>query len=284
MKYIYPVVSRRSEGLSIGVNICGRCNFSCVYCQVLGETPDQHEKASVRSIDPERLEKELREVLFMVLDGTLFEDEPFKSTPPEKRRLNDIALSGDGEPTLSPQFSEVVALLVKIREEFLSDPKYSEYFQRNGPFKLVLITNATALHVKHVARSIQILLENGGEIWAKLDAGTGEFYEKISRSRVPFERILHNLSETAQIHPIVIQSLFLCDHGKIPSEEEIGQYIERIREILRAGGRIRSLQIYTVARNPPDPNIRALSREQVEQIASRVQIATAIPVNSYFSE
>src|SRR5215472_4428735 len=93
--YVYAVVSRRSKGVSIGVNLNPDkvCNFDCVYCQVDRTTPPV-----VRDVDVPRLLEELEEMLDLVLSGRLFEMGHFQGTPAALRRLNDIAFSGDGEP------------------------------------------------------------------------------------------------------------------------------------------------------------------------------------------
>src|SRR6266699_2036733 len=88
--YVYAVVSRRSKGVSIGVNLNPDkvCNFDCVYCQVDRKTPP-----IVRDVDVPRLVDELTEMLDMVRTGRLFDLDRFRATPPSLRRLNDIAFS-----------------------------------------------------------------------------------------------------------------------------------------------------------------------------------------------
>ena len=276
MKYVYPVVSRRSGGVSIGINISKRCNFACVYCQVLGEPGwPRHQDAS--PVNLEALEQELRELVSMFNSGELFEDEWFRQTPPEKRRLNDLAFSGDGEPTLSPQFYDVVRIAATVHRELC--PKET---------KIVLITNATTFHVKQVAQTVDFLMENQGEIWAKLDAGSEEYYRKISRSNVSLETVLRNITDVSKKHPIWIQSLFLADQTVEPNrggpgDTEIDRYIDRIREIFAQGGRLHGIQVYTVARSTPDPNITFLDNNEVDRIADRVRLKTGLPVLTFYS-
>src|SRR5437763_6556886 len=162
--YVYAVVSRRSKGVSIGVNLNPDkvCNFDCVYCQVDRKTPPV-----VRDVEVPRLLQELEEMLDLVASGELFEHERFRQTPPALRRLNDIAFSGDGEPTTCPEFLEVVQSVAAIK-------------QRRGldAVKLVLITNATMLHRPRLCEALGILDANNGEIWAKLEAGTEAYYHQ----------------------------------------------------------------------------------------------------------
>src|SRR5438067_741145 len=158
--YVYAVVSRRSKGVSIGVNLNPDkvCNFDCVYCQVDRKTPPL-----VTTVDVPRLLEELEGLLDQVLSGELFELERFRDTPPALRRLNDIAFSGDGEPTTCPQFLDIVRAVAEIRQ------------RRRLDIKLVLITNATRFHHERVRAALEVLDGNGGEIWAKLEAGTESY-------------------------------------------------------------------------------------------------------------
>src|SRR6266849_5928787 len=105
--YVYPVLSRRARGISIGINLNPDkvCNFDCIYCQVDRTTP-----AVVRRVDEIRLKDELLAILQEAKEGALFERPEFRETPPALRRLNDIAFSGDGEPTTFPKFFEAVQM------------------------------------------------------------------------------------------------------------------------------------------------------------------------------
>ena len=95
-KFVYPVLSRRSQGISIGINTNPDkvCNFDCIYCQV-----DRTAPATVAKFDLAKAEGELRTMIDMVQSGEIAQHPPFDSVPKDKLRLNDIALSGDAEPT-----------------------------------------------------------------------------------------------------------------------------------------------------------------------------------------
>src|SRR5262245_47640685 len=103
-KFVYPVLSRRSRGISIGVNLNPDkvCNFDCIYCQV-----DRRSEAETRFVETDRLLDELEHMLHLVESRELFEDEQFRDVPPALRRLNDIAFSGDGEPTTFKNIDEI---------------------------------------------------------------------------------------------------------------------------------------------------------------------------------
>ena len=201
------MISRRAGGLSIGVNLNADkfCNFHCIYCQVDRSTPGVADQ-----LDLERLADELDSMVEAVLSGRIFNGPQFRETPPALRRCNDIALSGDGEPTSSDSFEQVAQLCAEVRRGCGREE-----------VKLVLITNASLLHLPRVRRGLAILDANGGEIWAKLDAGTEDYYRLVNRSAAAWQQILGNLREAAQARPIVVQSLFLRIHGEPPAAAEI---------------------------------------------------------------
>ena len=271
--YVYPVLSRRARGISIGINLnLDRiCNFNCAYCQVR----KKQGKAPVCSeFLFSRLERELEQAVPFVASGKIFQIPPFSEVSPELRRFNDIALSGDGEPTLFPKFAEVVTLCANILKRHHLD-------SGNDPVKIVLITNSTLLHLDRVKRGLEVMDTNHGEIWAKLDAGTEAYYKIVSRSQVPFDQILDNLAETARIRPIVIQTLFMRLHGEAPPEAEIDAYIERLAQILEHGGQIKLVQLHSVARPPAETWVETLEKSSLETIAEKVREKTSLHVKVF---
>jgi wyosine [tRNA(Phe)-imidazoG37] synthetase (radical SAM superfamily) len=255
--YVYPVISRRAQGLSIGINLNPdmACNFDCVYCQV-----DRSQEPRTRKTDLSVLESELRSLAGNY--SALFEEPEFRAVPTGYRRLNDIAFSGDGEPTAAPQFPEAVRIAAAVRRDYsLQDAK------------IVVITDACFLTRPGVAAALAFLDENNGEIWAKLDAGTQDYFERINRARggATLQHVLENILAAARVRPLVIQSLFLRLQGEAPTEDEITAYMERLRWIVQSGGQLALIQLYTVARRPAEAFAEALSRAELEQIALRVR-------------
>src|SRR5439155_15185847 len=100
-RFVYPVLSRRSGGLSVGVNLNPDkvCNFDCIYCQV-----DRTSQSETRFVATRQLLAELQATLELAASGDLFQHPKFRDTPSQFRRLNDIAFSGDGEPTTYRNF------------------------------------------------------------------------------------------------------------------------------------------------------------------------------------
>ncbi|MBX7166044.1 MAG: radical SAM protein [Pirellulales bacterium] len=266
-RYVYPVVSRRSRGVSIGVNLNPDkvCNFDCVYCQVDRSTPP-----AVREVDEAQLLGELEAALDLVLGGQLFAHPRFAATPPELRRLNDIAFSGDGEPTTYRRFAELMTQVVELKRR-----------RALGAVKLVLITNATMLHRPAVIAGLEAMMAAGGEIWAKLEAGTEAYYRRVERTSVPLARVLANITATAQRWPVTIQALFMLLDGQPPSANELDAFCDRLAEIA-AGGQLRLVQIYTVARQPAESFVAPLADAQVDEIVERVRTRTGLAVEGYY--
>ena len=255
--------------MSLGVNLNPDkvCNFDCVYCEV-----DRLSPARRGDLDLDQVEQELGLLLDLATSGEIYTIPPFDSARPEQRRLNDIAFSGDGEPTTARAFAEVVARVVALKRARGLDL-----------VKLVLITDASRLQAPEVLQGLETLMAHQGEIWAKLDAGTEAYYQEICRSQIPFQRILDNLLATARRWPTVIQTLFLSWKGLGPGTEELSAYCSRLEHIIRHGGRIQALQLYTVARPTPEPDARPLRRLQLDSIAAGVRSHfPGLPVEVYY--
>jgi wyosine [tRNA(Phe)-imidazoG37] synthetase (radical SAM superfamily) len=256
-KFVYPVLSRRSHGISIGVNLNPDkvCNFDCIYCQV-----DRRSEAETKFVETDRLLAEIDQMLSLVASGALFQEEPFRDVPADRRRLNDIAFSGDGEPTTYRNFDEIIFTVAELkRGHGLPD------------VKMVLITNASMFHKLAVERGLAILDENNGEIWAKLEAGTDEYYQLVERTKVPFRRVLDNITAAAKVRPLVIQSLFMRIDGAAPADAEIDAFCDRLSEIISVGGKLKLVQVYTVARPPAESFVASLSDAELETIAAKVR-------------
>ena len=267
-RYVYPVLSRRSKGISVGINLNPDkvCNFNCIYCQV-----QRNGSAPGISVDISQICRELAETLELIKTGKIFLIPPFDKVPPELRHISDIAISGDGEPTMFPGFYEVVQEVLKIKEEW----------EERGHFPLVLISNSTGLNRPKVQDAIDLIYKNNGEVWLKLDAGSEDFHKKVSGSDIPLKVIIQNIKSVAIRHPVVIQSCFFrIDNSPFPISE-IEDYCLLLKEIVESGGKIRLIQIYTVARPPREDYVSPLSQNELNFIADKVHELTNIPTEIY---
>jgi wyosine [tRNA(Phe)-imidazoG37] synthetase (radical SAM superfamily) len=268
-RFVYPVVSRRSGGISIGINLNPDkvCNFDCIYCQV-----NRVDQSETRFVGQRELLSELDEMLRLVTSGELFADEKFAATPTHLRRLNDMAFSGDGEPTTYRNFDEIIEACARVKKEHGLDH-----------VKMVLITNASMFHRPAVQRGLAILDANWGEIWAKLEAGTEEYYRLVERTSIPFQRILENIAAAAKVRPLVIQALFMRIHGELPSPAEQTAFCDRLNEIVATGGKLKLVQIYTVARPPAEGFVTPLSDAEVDALASLVRDRTGLLTTAFYA-
>ena len=266
--YVYPVISRRSGGLSIGINLNpdAACNFDCIYCQV-----DRTVAPRTREVNVVRLEEELSAMIASVSSGGLFGEPEFADVPESLRRPQDFAFSGDGEPTACPQFLESVKLVARMKR----DAHWDET-------KIVLITDACYLIRPNVEAGLTILDEHHGEIWAKLDAGTEDYYRRVNRPNYPLGHVLDNILAVARRRPIVIQSLFMRIDGVGPGDGELAAFADRLHEIAQAGGGIKLVQIYTIARRPASASVAPLSNAEVDRIVELVRERTGLHAEPYY--
>ena len=268
--YAYPVLSRRSGGVSIGVNLNQDklCNFDCPYCQIDRATP-----GNAQVIDLERIREEVEALLSSVDEKGVCRLPLFDAVPDGDKKLRDVALSGDGEPTMVPEFADACALLHELQRA-----------HSRLDFKLVLITNATLLDRPKVQAGVEALLRGRGEVWAKLDAGTEAWFQKVNISRVSLDRIEQNLAALGKTSPFKIQSCFcrFADEDRDWNRDEVEAYLQRLRRIRDNGSRILEVQLYTLARLPSDERMVPVDKPFLEDMRLRVE-ALGIPASVYGS-
>jgi wyosine [tRNA(Phe)-imidazoG37] synthetase (radical SAM superfamily) len=254
-RYVYAVISPRARGLSVGVNMNpGKgCNFDCAYCEVNRWLPGGQEV-----LDVDAMAGELQGTLEMVRSGIIHEMSTFKAAPRGLLELRHVALSGDGEPTLCPNFTQAVQTVAHARARSASF------------FKIVLITNATGLDLPEVQGGLKYFTGED-EIWAKLDAGTEEYFKKVNHTDFPLTKVLANILNQACQRPVIIQSLFPSINGLEPAQAEIVEYAHRLKELKEAGARIPLVQIYSATRPTPHSECGHLPLSTLSRIAQTVR-------------
>lgn len=260
-RFVYVVISARARALAVGVNMNPDkfCNFDCVYCEVNRDCPPTE-----KELDVNVMGTELQETLLQIYSGKIRQRLPYAGLSDELVQLRHVALSGDGEPTLSPNFVQAVETVVHVRA------------RRFYPFfKVVLITNGSGLDTKRVHEGLQYFtLED--EIWIKLDAGSQSYMDRVNRSEVPLEKILSNILLISRQRPVIIQSLFPSINGQEPAVEEIDQYIARLNELKAGGAQISLVQIYSATRPVAHPECTHLRLKNLSQICGRVKAETGL--------
>jgi wyosine [tRNA(Phe)-imidazoG37] synthetase (radical SAM superfamily) len=244
LKYVYPVFSRRSGGLSIGINLntSNACNWRCIYCQV----PDLV-RGSAPDADFDLLTRELERVLAEILYGDFYTQ---YNIPELSRSIRDIAIAGNGEPTSCSKFDQVVELIGIIAAEF----------DLLNKIKMVLITNGSFMHRPAVRKGIGELSGLNGEVWFKLDSATNAGLRQINNAGISITRVEHNLKLCAGLCPTWIQTCVFALDGEPPSTDEQHAYIKFVSGLLDSGTPLQGIQLYGIARESRQPEAPRLSR------------------------
>lgn len=262
-RYVYPVVSRRASGVSVGINLNpnNACNWACQYCQVpklvRGKGPP---------VDLDLLARELDEMLQELVVG----DFMARRVPPDSRQLKDIALSGNGEPTTSPQLGEALQIVRAALARF----------ELRGQLPVVLITNGSMLSKSGVQAAVQLLSELGGQVWFKLDGATDAALASINGTSVGLDQHLARLRWSASLCDTWIQTCFFARDGRPPAEVELSAYLDGLTDLARGAHAPRGVLLYTLARPPLQPGaerLSALSLPWLAELGERIE-AAGLPV------
>lgn len=242
LRYVYPVVSRRSGGVSVGLNLNPNqaCNWRCIYCQV----PGLH-RGMAPPVDLDRLESELEGFLRDILHGDFFQ----RQVPEGARVLRDIALSGDGESTTAREFPAVVERLAAVRDRLGIGPEV----------KSVLITNGSQVHRAAVQEGLRRLASISGEVWFKIDRATPEGRRQVNDTGLSTGRVRANAVRAASLCPTWIQTCWFALDGEAPSEKETAAYVDLVGSIHREAPLLGVL-LYGIARPSHQPEAPRLSR------------------------
>lgn len=237
LTYVYPVLSRRAGGLSVGVNfnINNACNWRCIYCQVpdlsLGAPPP---------IDFQLLEKELRLFLNDALHGDFFDR---FQVDPNNRVIKDIAISGNGEPTSVKDFDKAIDMIGAIATEMGVLPR--SHF--------VLITNGSLIHQAKVQSGLERLKHYGGEVWFKFDSATEAGRERVNNAAQSVDAARRNLLLSTKLCPTKIQTCLLDYQGLGLTDLEKTAYLQFFTDIKKSRVAIDTIMLYSIARPSMQP-------------------------------
>jgi len=260
LRYVYPVVSRRAGGVSIGINLNpnNACNWRCIYCQV----PDLT-RGTAPPVDLALLEKELRGFLHELQHGDFMQ-----RVPPGARRINDIALSGNGEPTSAQEFNDVIELIAGLKPADL---------------KLVLITNGSLIRRENVQHGLRRLAQLNGEVWFKLDRASEAGMALVNDTRTTLDTVRQNLATAIACCPNTwLQTCWFALDGVPPGKQEEDDYLDFLAGVLRDNIRPQGVLLYGLARpslQAEAPRLSALPHAQLEQFAQRIR-ALGVAVKS----
>lgn len=263
MRYVYPVLSRRAGGVSIGINLNpnNACNWRCIYCQV----PDL-QRGGPPPIDLVLLQRELEELLGQIEKGVVFG----KAATGKANRVMDIAFSGNGEPTSAAEFPAVVAVVQKV----LATRGLT------GKIMLRLITNGSLLDRHAVQEGISLLGQAPGEVWFKVDTATSAGLARINGTRVRPETLARRLELCAGLAPTWVQTCLFQLDGEPPAESELNAYLALLEPLV---SRLKGVHLYGLARpslQKEAPRLGRLDAEYLEDTAMRIrQLGLAVNVS-----
>ncbi|MBK6402909.1 MAG: radical SAM protein [Rhodocyclaceae bacterium] len=254
MTYVYPVVSRRAGGVSLGINLNpnNACNWHCIYCQVpnLG-------RGGPPPIDLGLLARELD----MMLDDLQSGEFLVRRVPAALRRLVDIAFSGNGEPTSAREFPDAVMVAsdAVARHQLTND------------VRLRLITNGSLIDRRSVRRGLELLSRAGGEVWFKVDAADARSLARINGTRINVAAMGRRLGECGALCPTWVQTcLFTLDGQPLSSVE-----LDALMGFLVAHkGTICGVHLYGLARPSAQtaaPRLARVAEAWLQRLASHLR-------------
>lgn len=261
-KYVYPVVSRRAGGLSLGINLNtnNACNWQCIYCEIPNLTRGKPE-----TIDIKLLEKELRFWLEEIIQNDFLK----KNTPPGTV-FKDIAFSGNGEPTASKEFSDVVKKVLHVINEF----------NLNKAITIRLITNGSYMTKPSVQDAWKQITKVNKEIWFKIDSVSNEDTKIINQVNSSLNLTSKNIESTIKISPTIIQTCVIKINDELPSNESINKYIAFVKKYEKS---LKGIHLYSLARPTEQkitPKIERLTEEELMSIATKIKKLN-LPVSAY---
>jgi wyosine [tRNA(Phe)-imidazoG37] synthetase (radical SAM superfamily) len=260
MHYVYPVVSRRAGGVSIGINLNPNncCNWHCLYCQVpnlqRGHAPD---------IDIIRLHDELYALLDDVLHGTFMDER----VPTEQQQLCDIAFSGNGEPTSSQQFEACIVTVIAAMTDF---------GLRDLPLRL--ITNGSYMRKPYVQTALQSMAKHQGEVWIKVDAASEEAIARINGVQSTPQQLLEQVAIAAKHCPTWIQSCFFHDSKGGDINARSDTWLDWLRQLKAKRIPIQGVLLYGLARPSMQPEAAQISMQDDPWMANLAQQVQALGI------
>ncbi len=246
-----PIHSRRL-GVSLGVNLMPNdgkiCSFDCLYCEA-GYNAQGKGESGLPS--KERVAADL--------------DAKLSAMRAAGDPLDVITFSGNGEPTLHPEFPEVVNEVIRIRDKYYPDAKIS------------VLSNSTRIFDPAVAEALKRVDNN----ILKLDSAIEPTMRMIDRPNSPsftVERVVEALRQFSG--QAIIQTMFLRGehNGEAidnTTDREVDALIEAYKDI-----HPKEVMIYSIDRSTPEEKLQKVQREELERIAARIA-AAGIPVQPF---
>ena len=261
-KYVYPVVSRRAGGLSLGVNLStnNACNWQCIYCEIPNLS-----RGGPEPIEVELLKDELNFWIDQIINSNFLK----KNTPPGTT-FADVALSGNGEPTAASEFLDVLEIIIaSLKEHKLVDK-----------IPVRLITNGSFISKKK--ECLNIFNQYHGEVWFKIDAADEDSIKLINQVNLNPNSMINNLKKCAEACQTVIQTCLLKINHQVPTNDFLKNYSRLIKPYEKL---IKKIDLYSLARpslqNNQDITIERLSLDELNNIKNILQKQLTIKIDVF---
>jgi wyosine [tRNA(Phe)-imidazoG37] synthetase (radical SAM superfamily) len=242
---VYGPVKTRRFGWDLGINLLPIdrkvCTFDCVYCQYGATSPFVNERLDFPTLE-QILSEWQRKIITCVELGI---------------DIQHTTLSGNGEPTMHPQFNQVVPELVRWRDK------------NARQIRLAILSNGYRLHDPAVRSAMQLL----DEPVVKLDSGIPEKFQKINKPLTKTS-FIHFYQHLRECRGLIIQTMFI--KGWNDGMEDLIAWqnaLSMIRPI--------ASQIYTVTRDTVVPGLTPLSAAELSRIAADATRVTGVPVRAF---
>lgn len=241
-RIVYGPIHSRRLGVSLGVNLmpidAKLCTFNCIYCECGWNKEVLHPTLPKRQEVSEALERQLS-----VMKA-------------DKAELDVITFSGNGEPTLHPDFENIIADTCMLRDKYFPDAKVS------------VLSNSTQLQRKDVVRGLKM----ADNRILKLDSAIEQTMHLIDNpvnKTLTVEQIKQMLQQFE--HQFTLQTCFLkgtYNGVKIDNttEEELKAYYSFVGEVAP-----KNIMIYVIDRTTPCSTLEKIPQDKMQQIAMRLR-------------
>ncbi len=241
---VYGPIRSRRLGRSLGINLLPAhlkvCTFNCSYCQYgwTNHARQADTSASENWPTPAAVVKSVGHALrTLVAQGD---------------QIDRLTIAGHGEPTMHPQFPEIVKALRALRNELVPG------------VPLAVLSNASRLDLPDIRKAMLMIDER----YLKLDAGDGATLRTVNASSLPYEQLIQGITS---VPDIVIQSMFVKDRtGRIDNTSDLSviNWINALQRI-----KPKAVHIYTLDRAPAWPYLQPVPAPKLREIVQRVRLA-----------
>jgi len=253
LTYVYPVVSRRAGGVSLGINLSpnNACNWQCVYCQV----PNLSKGVSP-VVDLQLLAQELDAFLAKLVLGDYMQQHVHEAC----RVLQDLAISGNGEPTTCPNFHETVEVITQLMQKY----------ELNIPLRL--ITNGSSVQKENVQQGLRLMQTFQGEVWFKVDAVGERRTQAINQVSVSPAWQTKQLRTTVNACSTWLQTCVL--NAQAQDASYIDDYVAWLSQCLDDDIRPKGVLLYSLARpsmQKDGDKLESASQAYMQGLAEKIE-------------